>query len=762
MKQEIQATTIKSSEGKLTAIASTEDKDRAGDVLLVKNWDFSRFKMNPVLQAGHDYRPQYTIGKAENLRVEDNKVLFDPVFHEITPLARQIKQMYEEGFLNAWSVGFIPGSSQLKGEANGTLNELLEVSAVAVPANAFALMKGFEMGEAELETEIKNFVEGSDGSGEAVVEAEVTPEVAEVKELAQISTGETDSHKHLASFDSETGDGSTDDVDGHVHEILNFEVQEANNHTHTLDVDVEQEGYGMGGKKPKKKKEVVERWNKQFPAVFNKQFEVESIDNIRMSFSNEIFTKFFDCEVKNLFVNSFSIPSPLTGTYLSAFVEVTKDFELADTRNWYGDMEYPPLYEVIKLNSTESSEFLLEGIQFFKVAGKNRVAIKFDVGWSGVQASIITDNSNRSWNKELLEKTHKWSQENNYLKGEKFALSGEFIPQTNKTWGDVILDKSIKDIVQRNVTKVSEVDSKSRGLLFVGPPGTGKTMTGKIMMSESKSTFIWVSAKDMWRIGATGALKMAFQLARDLGPCILFMEDIDNWLYDGATDLLKTEMDGIHENKGLITVLTSNNPEKLPNALLDRPGRFHEILMFDLPNESVRKDMLITWLGTEIESEKLSMLLAETDGFSGAYMKELVDYAHAIAEDEELPLVDALVKSLQKVKEQRELVQTIRQTTKSFDTIEIKEGRVISKKNKKKLEEARDAIDQVLKIAEIQETDEEAPAPQVLGLKDFTPEKKEVKVAPKRKITEREITLLTLQKIAKVANEGLHEAKKRK
>jgi hypothetical protein len=138
-------------DGKMLAIASSEEKDRVGDVLNVDNWDFKNFKKNPVLQAGHDYRPQFTIGIAKNLVVEGKKVLFEPVFHTITDLARQIKEMYEQGFLKAWSVGYIPGET----------NELLEISAVAVPANASALVIAKGMNpeqEIEVKKQIDEFI----------------------------------------------------------------------------------------------------------------------------------------------------------------------------------------------------------------------------------------------------------------------------------------------------------------------------------------------------------------------------------------------------------------------------------------------------------------------------------------------------------------------------------------------------------------------------------------------------------------------------
>ena len=741
-KKQIEATTIKSKLGKLTAIASTEDKDRSGDILSVHNWDFEKFGMNPVLQAGHDYRPQYTIGRATNLRVEGKSVVFEPEFHEITPLAKQIKEMYEQGILKAWSVGFIPGTKQLEGEENGTNNELLEVSAVAVPANAFALMKGIS--DDAVESEIKEWL--GDISEKALVEK---------------PTGETNEHVHLASFDDDSGAGTTDVVDGHAHPIKDFIVEEAgdNLHTHTLSINENSEEASVHGKKkPKKKKEVFERWNKELPSIFNKEFNVEEVNAPFVTFENDVYTKFFDCKIKDIFVNNYSVPSALVGTYLSAFKTILDDYELVDTRNWHRDLEFPPQYEVIQLNSTKKDDFLVEGIQFYKVHSQNGAVVKFSPGWGGINISVITNNKKKDWNNNILDKVHVWAKENNFLKGEKFALSGEFIPRSDKSWDDVVLDKDKVDVVQKSTRAVEGGSVRSRGLLFIGPPGTGKTLTGKILMNTTESTFIWVSAKDMFRIGPIGAIKMAFQLARDLGETILFMEDIDDALKWGATDLLKTELDGMHENKGLITILTSNYPEDLPDALLDRPGRFHEILNFALPSDEARQKMVENLVG-ELSKGIMSEIIEKTKGFSGSHIKELVDYAQIVAEDDGLELEESLIKSLKKLIEQRELVQQIRQTQKAYAI--IKEGRVISKKNRKILEEALGALEKVLKIEDKEAIEEE----EVKTISEFVPKAK-IKIVPKvvavrhKAVTENDIAKKILQDINKVSNKGLAEMNK--
>lgn len=139
-------------DGKMVAVASTEDVDRVGESLDVKDWDFKNFKKNPVLQAGHDYKPQFTIGIAKKIVVEGTKVIFEPVFHNVTQLAREIGEMYQQGYLKAFSVGFIPGGSEKKKK-----NELLEISAVAVPANPHALVISKDLDEEKVK-EIENWV----------------------------------------------------------------------------------------------------------------------------------------------------------------------------------------------------------------------------------------------------------------------------------------------------------------------------------------------------------------------------------------------------------------------------------------------------------------------------------------------------------------------------------------------------------------------------------------------------------------------------
>ncbi len=126
-------------EGKLIAVASSEGKDRMGDVIRADGWKLKNFKKNPVLMFAHKY-DQPPVGLAKNIRVEAKKLIFEPVFHGITQLSKEVRQMYESvpPIMRAFSVGFM--ALEVDEEKHEIIQqELLEISAVPVPANAEAL-----------------------------------------------------------------------------------------------------------------------------------------------------------------------------------------------------------------------------------------------------------------------------------------------------------------------------------------------------------------------------------------------------------------------------------------------------------------------------------------------------------------------------------------------------------------------------------------------------------------------------------------------
>mgnify|MGYP007071607982 CR=1 FL=1 len=127
---------------KLVAIASDESLDRHGERIAIKGWELGAYVKNPVLQWAHDYSLP-PIGKAVNIRMDGQKLIFEPDFHGETELSKQVKTLFEKGYLKAFSVGFIP--KEMDGNTI-TKAELLEISAVPVPSNPNALVYARSIG----------------------------------------------------------------------------------------------------------------------------------------------------------------------------------------------------------------------------------------------------------------------------------------------------------------------------------------------------------------------------------------------------------------------------------------------------------------------------------------------------------------------------------------------------------------------------------------------------------------------------------------
>lgn len=400
-------------------------------------------------------------------------------------------------------------------------------------------------------------------------------------------------------------------------------------------------------------------WNKSLEGV--EGFDITEVSG-ELDFDNDIYTKFLGCAVKNIYVNKYAIPSPLMGTYLSSIQAVTSKLIMKDTRRFSSSgKESPPKRSLIQLNSTRSGRFLVDGTEFCHTDTGIPLIKDFYPTWNGLSFSIIVDEVNEEAANELMYEVHRHADSNHMLKGEKFALSGEFLNTTDDDWNGLIIDAKDKQAIRKSLQITSE-DGKSRGLLFVGPPGTGKTKAGRTIMNDTDNTFIWMSARDFMCGWPTSIIALAFDMARKLSPTVLFMEDID---HDLDTDLIKTELDGLRQNSGIMTVLTTNFPERLPEALIDRPGRFHHVIHFGLPDDAQRKQMLQLW-SPDMDPDILDEIVKATAGFSGAHIKELIDYADTIAEDEGMTPGQALVESMMRMSAQRELVASLRSGKKSF------------------------------------------------------------------------------------------------
>ena len=179
---------------------------------------------------------------------------------------------------------------------------------------------------------------------------------------------------------------------------------------------------------------------------------------------------------------------------------------------------------------------------------------------------------------------------------------------------DVAGEDEAKESLQEIVTylhdpsRYSEIGaSMPKGILLVGPPGTGKTMLAKAVAGESNVPFFSISGSEFVEMFVgMGASKVRdlFRQAKEKAPCIVFIDEIDaiggkrvagnlggNDEREQTLNQLLTEMDGFESNNGVVILAATNRPENLDPALL-RPGRFDRRVPVELPDLKGREDIL--------------------------------------------------------------------------------------------------------------------------------------------------------------------------
>ncbi len=168
-----------------------------------------------------------------------------------------------------------------------------------------------------------------------------------------------------------------------------------------------------------------------------------------------------------------------------------------------------------------------------------------------------------------------------------------------------------------------------RGILFVGPPGNGKTYCLKALINRLSQPCLYVQSFKSRYESEHAAIQQVFRRARATAPCLLVLEDLDSLITNENRAFFLNELDGFAENQGIITLATTNHPERLDTSILERPSRFDMKYHFELPGLTERRAFLAMWnrrLHQKMQSspEELEAVAAATEGFSFAYLKELI------------------------------------------------------------------------------------------------------------------------------------------
>ena len=168
-----------------------------------------------------------------------------------------------------------------------------------------------------------------------------------------------------------------------------------------------------------------------------------------------------------------------------------------------------------------------------------------------------------------------------------------------------------------------------RGVLFIGPPGNGKTHTIKALLNHVGKPCLYVKSFKAQYSTDHDNIRAVFKRARESQPCVLVLEDLDSLVDSDNRSYFLNELDGFAANSGILTLATTNHPDRLDPAILDRPSRFDRKYHFELPAFAERTTYLRLWneqfqSTLRLDDRELADLAGLTEEFSFAYLKELV------------------------------------------------------------------------------------------------------------------------------------------
>ncbi len=211
--------------------------------------------------------------------------------------------------------------------------------------------------------------------------------------------------------------------------------------------------------------------------------------------------------------------------------------------------------------------------------------------------------------------------------------------------------EELMEIVEflKNPKKYTDLGARiPRGVLMVGPPGTGKTYMAKATAGEAGVPFFSISGSDFVElyvgVGAS-RVRDTFEQAKKNAPCIIFIDEIDavgrqrgaglgggNDEREQTLNQLLVEMDGFEQNEGVIVMAATNRPDVLDSALL-RPGRFDRQIVIHLPDVKAREEILKVHSRKKPMDPKISFedVAKATSGFAPAELENVLNEAALLA-----------------------------------------------------------------------------------------------------------------------------------
>lgn len=337
------------------------------------------------------------------------------------------------------------------------------------------------------------------------------------------------------------------------------------------------------------------------------------------------------------------------GTFMSMIEEKNVgEVEVSDSRIVFTDKEGTTIYETGAMEDPGLTERLYESGAVFARDIEQTISPVLSFLLTFVLPMVIFIGLGQYMSKKLVQQM---GGKNSMSFGMGKSNAKVYVQSTegirfDDVAGEDEAKESLAEIVDylHNSKKYSDVGaSMPRGVLLVGPPGTGKTMLAKAVAGEANVPFFSISGSEFVEMFVgMGASKVRdlFRQAKEKAPCIVFIDEIDaigkkrDGQYGGndereqTLNQLLTEMDGFEGNNGVIILAATNRPESLDPALT-RPGRFDRRVPVELPDLQGREAIL------KVHAKKIKaaddvnfhIIARMASGASGAELANIINEA---------------------------------------------------------------------------------------------------------------------------------------